>query len=41
MLKKSKNIEEVNVSCTKIDQSFEETFRNKICDKQESSERVS
>ena len=40
MLKKSKNVEEVNVSCTKIDQSFEESSSNKICDKQESPERV-
>ena len=41
MLKKSKNMEEVNVSCTKIDQSFEKSSSNKICDKQESSKRVS
>ena len=41
MLKKSKNVEEVNVSCNKVDQSFEESSGNKICDKQESSERVS
>ena len=41
MLKKSKNMEEVNFSCTKIDQSFEESSSNKICDKQESSERES
>ena len=34
-------MEEINVSCTKIDQSFEESSSNKICDKQESSERVS
>ena len=40
MLKKSKNVEEVNVSCI-IDQSFEESSSNKICDKQESSKRVS
>ena len=38
MLKKSKNVEEVNVSCTKIDQSFEESSGNKICDKQENLE---
>ena len=41
VLKKLKNVEEVNVSCTKIDQSFGESSSNKICDKQESSERVS
>ena len=41
MLKKSKNVEEINVSCTKIDQSFEESSSNKICDKQESSKQVS
>ena len=41
MLKRSKNVEEVNVSCTKIDQSFEESSSNKICDKQKNSERVS
>ena len=41
MLKKSKNVEEVNVSCTKIDLSFEESSSNKICDKQESLEEVS
>ena len=40
MLKKLKNVEEVNVSCIKIDQSFEGSSSNKICDKQESSERV-
>ena len=40
ILKKSKNVVEVNVSCAKIDQSFEEPSSNKICDKQESSERV-
>ena len=41
MLKKSKNVEEVNVSCTKIDQSFEESSSNQICDKYKSSERLS
>ena len=41
MLKKSKNVQEVSVSCIKIDQSFEESSSNKICDKQESSKRVS
>ena len=41
MLKKSKNVEEVNVSCTKIDQSFEESSSNQICDKHKSSERLS